>query len=74
MTSIMDQINELDKKKIRSKVKFSWDFHKELETLIEKVEEAIKKQIIPNYWVEYTEYGTYSIKVKIKLSTQLKNQ
>lgn len=51
---------------IRSKVMFQWNFHEELEKLIEISEDIITKQIIPNYWVEYTEYGTSIIKVKIK--------
>ncbi len=66
MNSILKQIWELEYKSIKSKVKLKWDFNNELITLIKKIEEIIIKKIIPNYWVEYTEYGNNIIKVKIK--------
>ena len=50
---------------IRSKVRFQWNFHTELKKIMEMTENIIKKQIIPNYWVEYTEYGNTIIKIKI---------
>lgn len=66
MNSLWEQIIELEKKSIKSKIRFQWDFHKELKILMKNAEDIITKKIIPNYWVEYTEYGNESIKVKIK--------
>ena len=66
MPSILEQIRIIEKGSNKSKVKFQWDFHKELEKLLKKVEEAVTNQIIPNYWVIYTEYGTHWTKLKIK--------
>ena len=51
---------------IRSRMKFSWDFHKLLKELVSELEDNIRKQIVPNYWVKYTQYGDYFIKVKVK--------
>lgn len=59
-------MKELENKSIKSKVKLKWNFNQELKTLMEKLEDNIKKKITPNYWVEYTEYGKNIIKVKIK--------
>jgi hypothetical protein len=66
MNYMVKQMRGAEDMWIRSKVRFQWDFHKELEKLVEISEDIITKQIIPNYWVEYTEYGDCSIKVKIK--------
>lgn len=65
MNSFLKQIWELENKSIKSKVKLQWDFYDELTKLIKKIEDIITKKIIPNYWVEYTEYGYNIIKVKI---------
>lgn len=63
---MLEQMRGAEEIWIRSKVRFQWNFQKELGKLIELSEEMITKQIIPNYWVEYTEYGVSIIKVKIK--------
>lgn len=66
MVSFQREDCELESTSIKSKVKFQWDFHGELEKLMEVVEDVVRKEVIPNYWVEYTEFGTHSMKVKIK--------
>ncbi|MCP4524193.1 MAG: hypothetical protein GY828_08295 [Candidatus Gracilibacteria bacterium] len=65
MESVFDQIKEADRKSIQSKVQFQGDFHEELKDLVGEIEENITKKIIPNYGVEYTEYGSHSLKIKI---------
>lgn len=66
MSSLLKQIQELKKQPNKSKVQFQWNFHKELEQIIDRVEEEIQKKIIPNYGVVYTEYGAQNMKIKIK--------
>lgn len=51
---------------IKSKIKFQWDFKESLEKLVWKLENSIRKNIISNYWIEYTSYWNQIIKIKIK--------
>ncbi len=65
MSTIWDQIRDLQKVPNKSKVKFSWNFHEEMEKLLKKVEKAVKTEIVPNYQVEYVNYWTASMRIKI---------
>lgn len=65
MKTTLELMRELQKVSNKSKVKFSWDFEKELKSLMNQVEIAVKKHIIPNYKVEYTSYSNSSMKIKI---------
>ena len=51
---------------IRSKIKFQWDFNNSLAELVWELEITIAKEIISNYWVEYTQYWDQIFKIKIK--------
>lgn len=66
--SMEDQIREMeiDRLNIKSKVQYQGNFRKDLETLVESFEPLVAKQVIQNYWVEYTEYSNHSMRVKIK--------
>ena len=65
--SVYDEIKllEEEKKKIRSKSMFDDDFFGQIETLIEEIEEIVSKEIISNYWIEYTSYSNNSAKIKV---------
>lgn len=67
MATVWDKIRQfyVEKNAIRSKVKFDWKYYKELESLMEALEELVEKDIVPNYPVEYTNYGNSNIKIKI---------
>lgn len=65
MKTTLELMRELQKVSNKSKVKFSWDFEKELKSLMNQVEVAVKKYIIPKYRVEYTSYSNSSVKIKI---------
>jgi len=58
-------LREWEDLSIKSKVKFQWDWAKELEKIISEVEKIVEKKIIPNYQVGYTGYGDYIVKIKI---------
>lgn len=65
MKTTLELMRELQKVSNKSKVKFSWNFEKELKSLMNQVEVAVKKYIIPKYRVEYTSYSNSSVKIKI---------
>lgn len=65
MKITIEQLREYQKVPNKSKVKFSWDFHWEIDILMDLVEKAIEKKIIPNFKIEYVNYWKNSLKIKI---------
>lgn len=65
MKITIEQLREYQKVPNKSKVKFSWDFHWEIDILMDLVEKAIEKEIIPNFKIEYINYWKNSLKIKI---------
>lgn len=68
MRTLEEQIKDLaiSRASIKSKLRFQWDFHAELEAIIDDLEKLVAQQVIKNYWVEYSEYGAAYMKIKIK--------
>jgi len=58
-------VREMEDLSIKSKIMFQWSFDKELEKIIDEAKKVIIKNILPWYWIDYTEYGDYIIKIKI---------
>ncbi len=69
MNSVLKELEEYRNLWIRSQIKFQWDFKKSLAELVLEIEYSVSKEIIPNYWVEYTSYWDQIIKIKIKDET-----
>jgi hypothetical protein len=74
MKTYVKTYEEIHDLKIKSKQKFGWDFDAELKKIIESSEESIRKNIIPKYWVEYTEFWNFTVKIKINDTTQMINK
>jgi len=68
MKTLEEQIKDraITRWNIKSKVKFQGDFNIELEAIVDAMQPLVAEQVIKNYQVEYTEYGTQYMKVKIK--------
>ena len=49
---------------------FQWDFESNVQELVEKAEQAIEKEILPKYKIEYLNVWNASIKIKINDKTQ----
>jgi len=57
---------EIDRLNIKSRVQYQGNFREDVEKLVESFEPLVAEKVIKNYWVEYTEYGNNSMRVKIK--------
>lgn len=65
---IKEQVKKLRKSQIqpiKSKVMFNWDFEWNIKILLEKLWEAVEKQILPNYKLDYINFSNASLKVKV---------
>jgi len=66
MSLLWEKMKEYYREPIRSKKMYDWNFHTTLEEIVLELEEAISKEIISKYWVQYTQYWDQIIKIKVK--------